>query len=80
GLAGSWILAQAHGVFLGVGMDLPGVLVLLGLLVLMLVRPLSPGQGLARPLLVAAAAALLIGGGLSVAAQFMEPMVAAKTA
>jgi hypothetical protein len=79
-LAGSWILAQAHGVFLGVGMDLPGVLVLLGLLVLMLIRPLSPGQGLARPLLVAAAAALLIGGGLSVAAQFMEPMVAAKTA
>ena len=79
-LGGGWILAQAHGVFLGVGMDLPGVLVLLGLLVLMLIRPLSPGQGLARPLLVAAAAALLIGGGLSVAAQFMEPMVAAKTA
>ncbi|MEY3292946.1 MAG: hypothetical protein RJB12_717 [Pseudomonadota bacterium] len=79
-LGGGWILAQAHGVFLGVGMDLPGVLVLLGLLVLMLVRPLSPGQGLARPLLIAAAAALLIGGGLSVAAQVMEPMVAAKTA
>jgi hypothetical protein len=77
---GGWIMAQAHGVFLGVGMDLPGVLVLLGLLVLMLVRPLSPGQGLARPLLIAAAAALLIGGGLSVAAKVMEPMVAAKTA
>ena len=77
---GGWILAQAHGVFLGVGMDLPGVLVLLGLLVLMLVRPLSPGQGLARPLLIAAAAALMIGSGLSVAAQVMEPMVAAKTA
>lgn len=79
-LGGGWIMAQAHGVFLGVGMDLPGVLVLLGLLVLMMVRPLSPGQGLARPLLIAAAAALLIGGGLSVAAQVMEPMVAAKTA
>lgn len=77
---GGWILAQAHGVFLGVGMNLPGVLVLLALLVLMLVRPLSPGQGLARPFLIAAAAALLIGGGLSVAAQVMEPMVAAKTA
>jgi hypothetical protein len=77
---GGWIMAQAHGVFLGVGMDLPGVLVLLGLLVLMLVRPLSLGQGLARPFLIAAAAALLIGGGLSVAAQVMEPMVAAKTA
>jgi hypothetical protein len=77
---GGWILAQAHGVFLGVGIDLPGVLVLLGLLVLMLVRPLSAEQGLARLLLIAAAAALLIGGGLSVAAQVMEPMVAAKTA
>jgi hypothetical protein len=61
-LGGGWILAQAHGVFLGVGMDLPGVLVLLGLLVLMLVRPLSPEQGLTRPLLIAAASALLIGG------------------
>jgi hypothetical protein len=61
-------------------MDLPGVLVLLGLLVLMLVRPLGPEHGLARPLLIAAAAALLIGGGLSVAAQVIEPMVAAKTA
>ena len=79
-LGGGWILVQAHGVFLGVGMDLPGVLVLLGLLVLMLVRPLSPEQGLARPLLIAAAAALLIGGGLSVAARVTEPMVAARTA
>ena len=79
-LGGGWIMAQAHGVFLGVGMDLPGVLVLLGLLVLMLIRPFGPEQGLARPLLIAAAAALLIGGGLSVAGQVMEPMVAAKTA
>ena len=79
-LGGGWIMAQAHGVFLGVGMDLPGVLVLLGLLVLMLIRPLGPEQGLARPLLIAAAAALLFGGGLSVAGQVMEPMVAAKTA
>ena len=76
----AWIMGQAHTVFLGIGMDLPGVLVLLGLLVLMLVRPLSPEQGLTRPLLIAAASALLIGGGLSVAAQVMEPMVAAKTA
>ena len=79
-LGGAWIMGQAHTVFLGIGMDMPGVLVLLGLLVLMLVRPLSPEQGLARPLLIAAAAALLIGGGLSVAAQVMEPVVAAKTA
>jgi hypothetical protein len=77
---GGWIMAQAHGIFLGVGMDMPGVLVLLGLLVLMLVRPLSPEQGLSRPLLIAAAAALILGAGLSVAAQILEPMVSATTA
>ncbi|HRJ63986.1 MAG TPA: peptidase M20, partial [Brevundimonas sp.] len=79
-LGGGWIMAQAHGVFLGVGMDMPGVLVLLGLLVLMLVRPLSTEQGLSRPLLIAAAAALILGTGLSVAAQVLEPMVSATTA
>jgi len=79
-LGAGWIMGLAHTVFLGVGMDLPGVLVLLGLLVLMLVRPLSPEQGLSRPLLIAAAAALILGAGLSVAAQVTEPMVAAKTA
>ncbi len=79
-LGAGWIMAQAHTVFLGIGMDMPGVLVLLGLLVLMLVRPLSPEQGLARPLLIAAAAALILGAGLSVAAQVMEPMVVASTA
>lgn len=79
-LGAGWIMAQAHTVFLGIGMDLPGVLVLLGLLILMLIRPLSPGTGLSRPLLIAAAAALILGGGLSVAAQVTEPMIAAKTA
>ena len=79
-LGGAWIMGQAHTVFLGIGMDLPGVLVLLGLLVLMLIRPLSPETGLSRPLLIAAAAALILGGGLSVAAQVMEPTIAAKTA
>ena len=79
-LGTAWIMGQAHTVFLGIGMDKPGVLVVLGLLILMLVRPLSPEQGLARPLLIAAAAVLLIGAGLSVAAQVMEPMVVARTA
>lgn len=79
-LGAAWIMGQAHTVFLGIGMDMPGVLVLLGLLVLMLVRPLSPEQGLSRPLLIAAAAALILGAGLSVAAQVMEPVIAARTA
>lgn len=79
-LGAGWIMGLAHSVFLGIGMDLPGALVLLGLLILMLVRPLSPEQGLARPLLIAAAAAFILGAGLSVGAQIMEPMVAAGTA
>lgn len=79
-IGAAWIMGQAHTVFLGIGMDMPGVLVLLGLLVLMLVRPLSPERGLSRPLLIAAAAALIIGVGLSVAAQVVEPVVAARTA
>jgi hypothetical protein len=79
-LGTGWIMGLAHGVFLGIGMDLPGVLVLLGLLALMLARPLSPERGLSRPLLIAAAAALILGAGLSVAAQVMEPMIAARTA
>ncbi len=79
-LGTGWIMGLAHTVFLGIGMDMPGVLVLLGLLVLMLMRPLSPEQGLARPLLIAAAAALILGAGLSVAAQVTEPMVDARTA
>jgi hypothetical protein len=79
-LGTGWIMGLAHTVFLGIGMDLPGVLVLLGLLALMLVRPLSPEQALARPLLIAAAAALILGAGLSAAARVVEPMVAASTA
>ncbi|WP_372708087.1 M20/M25/M40 family metallo-hydrolase [Brevundimonas sp.] len=75
-LGGAWIMGQAHTVFLGVGMDLPGALVILGLLVLMLLRPLGPERGQARPLLIAAVAALLVGGGLSVAAQVVVPMSA----
>jgi hypothetical protein len=79
-LGAGWIMGLAHTVFLGIGMDLPGVLVLLGLLVLMLVRPLSPERGLSRPLLIAAAAVLIFGAGVSVAARVVEPMVAASTA
>ena len=75
-----WIMGLAHTVFLGIGMDLPGVLVLLGLLVLMLVRPLSPEKSLTRGLLIAAAAMLVAGAGVSLAARVAEPVVAARTA
>ena len=79
-LGAGWIMAQAHTVFLGIGMDLPGVLVLLGLLVLMLVRPLSPEPSLARPLLIAALAVLALGGALSTAARVSQPMPVADAA
>lgn len=77
-LGGGWLMGLSHPVFLGIGMDLPGVLVLMGLLVLMLVRPLNPERTMARPLLMAALAVLLIGGGLSLTARVVEPMSKAE--
>jgi hypothetical protein len=79
-LGGGWLAALTHSVFLGVGMDLPAVVVLMGLLVLMLVRPLSPERALVRPLLMAGLAVLLVGGSLSLAARFVEPVPAAADA
>jgi hypothetical protein len=55
-------------------MDLPGVLVLMGLLVLMLARPLSPERGAVRPWLMAALAVLVLGGALSGWARIALPM------
>ncbi|HWQ87977.1 M20/M25/M40 family metallo-hydrolase [Brevundimonas sp.] len=78
-LGAGWIAGLAHTVFLGIGMDLPGVLVLLGLLVLMFVRPLSPERAAARPLLMAALAILLLGAALSGAARVAEPEPAPAT-
>ena len=73
-LVGGWLLAQAHGVFLGIGMDLPGALALFGLLIAMLARPLAPVQPLrARTLAVIGAVSLILGGGLSLAAQSAQP-------
>lgn len=76
---GGWLVGMAHPVFLGIGMDLPGVLALLGLLGLMLIRPLSPGPLTARPLLMVALAVLLLGTGVSASARLAEPMVSART-
>ena len=73
-IVGGWLLAQAHGVFLGIGMDLPGALGLFGLLIAMLARPLAPVQPLgARTLAVIGAVGLILGGGLSLAAQSAQP-------
>ena len=72
-LGGAWLVGMAHFVFLGVGIDLPGALALIGLLVLLLVRPLAPATRLARPVLIGAAACLLLACGLSAAARWAEP-------
>ncbi len=71
-----WLMTLAHPVFLGIGMDLPAVLGLLGLLMLMFVRPLSPEQSWVRPLLAAGLVALLLGGALSLASRIAEPQAA----
>jgi hypothetical protein len=76
-LGGAWLVGLSHPVFLGIGMDLPGVLALLGLLGLMLIRPFSPEQKTARPLLMVALAVLVIGAGVSGYARLAEPMVTA---
>ncbi|MES2860827.1 MAG: M20/M25/M40 family metallo-hydrolase [Pseudomonadota bacterium] len=71
-LGGAWIVTLAHPVFLGVGMDLPGVLALMGLLALLFARPLAPPGGTAR-LAAAAAACLILACGVSLTARFAEP-------
>lgn len=73
-LAVGWLISLGHPVFLGVGMDLPGALVLLALLAAMMVRPLEPGMRLRRPLLIAAAAILALGAGAAATGRFVEPM------
>ena len=72
----AWLMGLGHLVFLGVGMDLPGVLAVLGLFVLMLVRPLG-GEG-ARGLMIAAAVALALGVGLSVGGRWVEAAPSAQ--
>lgn len=78
-LGGAWLIGLGHFVFLGVGMDLPGAMALIGLLVLMLVRPLAPAPGLTRAVLVAAAAGLLIAGGVAAAGRWAEPTASVVT-
>ena len=73
-----WLMTLAHPVFLGIGMDLPAVLVLLGLLMLMFVRPLLPEQSYVRPLLAAGLAILLLAGVVSGVSRLVEPATAVE--
>jgi hypothetical protein len=70
-LGAGWVLALAHPVFLGIGMDLPGVLAVLALLVLMLIRPLPAPP--ARVLAILAAVVLIAGGAVSFAGTQARP-------
>lgn len=72
-LGAGWLMSLAHPVFLGIGMDLPGVLALLALIGLIFIRPLSPETGAARPLMIAAVVVLMVAAGLSAYAQHAEP-------
>ena len=69
-VVGGWLLVQGHGVFLGVGMDLPGALGLIALLVVLTARPLAPvSTGGARGLSMLAAVCLIAGCGVALAAR-----------
>ena len=60
--AGGWLLAQGHGVFLAVGMDLPGVLGVIALLVVVMARPLAPASAAGSRTLGLIAGGLVLGG------------------
>jgi len=72
-LGGAWIVTLAHPVFLGIGMDIPGALALMALLVLLFARPLAPEHARAT-LAAGAAACLILACGLSLTARSVEPM------
>lgn len=75
-----WLIGLGHPVFLGIGMDLPGVLVLLALVSLMFVRPLGVPASAGRPVLMVALAVLVLGGAVSAYARLAEPMPPAEVA
>lgn len=79
-VGGGWVVSLAHPVFLGIGMDMPGVLAPLALLVLIFAYPLGrmiPGP---RVLAACAVAALIAGAGVTLWAQIAEPAPAPATA
>lgn len=74
-LGGAWMVTLAHPVFLGVGMDIPGALALMALLVLLFARPLAPEHAKAT-LAAGAAACLILACGVCLTARYAEPMPA----
>nr|WP_314431455.1 M28 family peptidase [uncultured Brevundimonas sp.] len=79
-VGGAWLMGLGHFVFLGVGMDLPGALALIGLLALLFLRPLAPPVSTIRPVLIGAAACLVLACGLTLTARFAEPAPAVAKA
>ena len=79
-VGGAWLMGLGHFVFLGIGMDLPGALAMIGLLALLFLRPLSPPVAAIRQVLIGVAACLVLACGLSLAARFAEPTPAVAEA
>ncbi|AYG94768.1 M20/M25/M40 family metallo-hydrolase [Brevundimonas naejangsanensis] len=79
-LGGAWLLGIGHVVFLGVGMDMPGALALIALLVVLFARPLAPDATARRLVLFAAAACLIAGVGLNLSAHMLAPAPAVAAA
>ncbi|MBD7942042.1 M20/M25/M40 family metallo-hydrolase [Brevundimonas guildfordensis] len=79
-LGGAWLAGIGHFVFLGVGMDLPGALALIALLILAFARPLAPGAAASRWVLLVAVACLIGGVGLNLSAQVLAPSPAVAEA
>lgn len=72
-LGGAWLMGIGHFVFLGVGIDLPGVMALIALLALLFVRPLAPAGRATRIVVLAAAVCLIAGAGMNLSSQVLAP-------
>lgn len=75
-VGGGWVVYMAHPVFLGIGMDLPGVFALLALLVLILAYPLGRSEQTRQVLAIAACLTLLLGASVNLASRWIVPVVA----
>lgn len=76
-LVGGWLLGLGHFVFLGVGMDLPGALGLVALLIVLQARPLAPSDKRSGQIVAAAAAVCLaLGAGVALSGRAAEPPTA----